>query len=260
MLLFVQVVMSFLLCWWVYVLEDVPNETLATLQGKDDGRYEGQLGAETLTNVEGFVCILYQKCCRDPQLALAAEVGSGDNMQAVNRTCLYSHEGVGSDVEVALADPSSPKFCPYVTGSDRRLAPPSGICNPLDRVFPLTACRENFCLTGPEGYYNFLNKLVGFLKQYATGFGGLFACLVLVQLVLLVNLWNLRRRFKAEQAKKNEVLENSELGFQVMSGGAVLSPDGRPIGNVRSKPRCASVAVPASKPMDRDDLRRNISL
>merc|ERR1740130_1285743 len=117
-LLFVQVTMAFLLCWWVYVLEDVPNETLATLQGKDDGRYEGELGAEALTNVEGFVCTLYQKCCRDPQLDLAAvimegsgEAGSGDGAQA------------------------------------------AGICNPLDKVFPLRDCRDNFCLAGPEGYY-----------------------------------------------------------------------------------------------------------
>ena len=49
LLLLAQVTMAVLLCWWVYVIEDVPNETLSTLQGKDDGRYEGELGAETLT-------------------------------------------------------------------------------------------------------------------------------------------------------------------------------------------------------------------
>ena len=59
LLLLVQVAMAVLLCWWVYVIEDVPNETLATLQGSDDGRYEGQLGAKTLSNVEGFVCGLH---------------------------------------------------------------------------------------------------------------------------------------------------------------------------------------------------------
>ena len=111
--------------------------------------------------------------------------------------------GVGSDVEVALQDPSNPQFCPYVTGSNHRYAPPSGICNPLDEVFPLDTCREVFCLAGPEGYYGFLNQLVGLIKEYATGFGGLFACLVLVQLVLLVNLWNLRRRFKAVGPKRS---------------------------------------------------------
>ena len=150
-----------------------------------------------------------------------------------------------------------------MTGSNHRYAPPAGICNPLDKVFPLGDCRDNFCLAGPEGYYNFLNKLVGFIKQYATGFGGLFACLVLVQLVLLVNLWNLRRSFKAEQDKKLEVRHSSEMGFQVMAGGSVVDPSGRPIGNVRSsqsKPRAGSVAKPASKAMPKDDLRRNISL
>ena len=234
--------MSFLLCWWVYVLEDVPNETLATLQGKDDGRYEGELGAETLTNIEGFVCQLYQKCCRDPQLDMPMPTptpsGGGDSVQPANRTCLYSHEGVGSDVEVTLADPSSPKFCPYVTGSDRRFAPPSGICHPLDSVFPLADCRANFCLSGPEGYYNFLNELVGFLRQYATAFAGLFACLVLVELVLLVNLWNIRRRFKAEaeQAAKTSTTTAGQGEYIVRNSHANVPP------------------------MPKDDIRRNIAV
>ena len=280
LLLLVQLIMAILLCWWVHVIEDVPNETLATLQGKDDGRYEGELGAEALTNVEGFVCTLYQKCCRDPQLDMAvsmevgsgmgsAEAGSGDvGDMAANRTCSGGRvHGVGSDVEVALQDPSNPQFCPYVTGSNHRFAPPSGICKPLDKVFPLADCREYFCLAGPEGYYNFLNQLIGFIKQYATGFGGLFACLVLVQLVLLINLWNLRRQFKADQTQENEVRHSSEMGFQVMAGGSVLDPSGRPIGNVRSsqsRPRAGSVAVPKSRAsgvaLQKDDLRRGISL
>ena len=273
LLLLVQVAMAVLLCWWVYVIEDVPNETLATLQGSDDGRYEGQLGAKTLSNVEGFVCGLYQKCCRDPQLDMAiVEAGSGDVGSGFgaerNRTCSGGRvHGVGSDVEVALQDPSNPQFCPYVTGSNHRIAPPSGICNPLDEVFPLDTCREVFCLAGPEGYYGFLNLLIGFIKEYATGFGGLFACLVLVQLVLLINLWKLFRRFQEEQKKGEQVRHSSEMGFQVMAGGSVLDPSGRPIGNVRSsqsRPRAGSVANPKSRAsnvaMQKDDLRRNISL
>ena len=269
LLLLVQVAMAVLLCWWVYVIEDVPNETLATLQGSDDGRYEGQLGAKTLSNVEGFVCGLYQKCCRDPQLDMAiVEAGSGDVGSGFgaerNRTCSGGRvHGVGSDVEVALQDPSNPQFCPYVTGSNHRIAPPSGICNPLDEVFPLDTCREVFCLAGPEGYYGFLNLLIGFIKEYATGFGGLFACLVLVQLVLLINLWKLFRRFQEDQKRGDQVRHSSEMGFQVMAGGSVLDPTGRPIGNVRSsqsRPRAGSVANPKSRASQKDDLRRNISL
>jgi len=248
-MLLCQFIFAFLLCWWVYVIEDVPNETLATLQGKDDGRYAGMLGANTLTNVEGFMCHLYQKCCRDALLDEFAEVGSGDSMSTINRTCLYSHEGVGSAVQLALQDPSSPKFCPYVTGSERRIAPPSGICNPLDVVFPLDACRENFCLSGAEGYYNFLNQLVAFIKEYATGFGGLFACLVLVQLVLLINLWNLRGTFQTNV----EISQKSGVN----SGGSDGQPARRSRAQsvaARAKPRTGSVAAP------QDDLRRNISL
>ena len=142
-----------------------------------------------------------------------------------------------------------------------------GHLQPPGQGLPLDTCREVFCLAGPEGYYGFLNLLVGFIKEYATGFGGLFACLVLVQLVLLVNLWNLRRRFKADQTQENEVRHSSEMGFQVMAGGSVLDPSGRPIGNVRSsqsRPRAGSVAVPKSRAsgvaLQKDDLRRGISL
>ena len=158
-MLLLQITLAVVICWWIFAIQDVPNETLATLQGTSDGRYEGQLGAEAFVEMEGFVCILYQKCCRDPVLDLVPigqgteiEAGSGnetlDYTLSNNRTCVYSHEGTTSDIEISLQDPSSPKFCPSITGSDYRIAPPTGICNPLDKLFPLELCRENFCLSG----------------------------------------------------------------------------------------------------------------
>ena len=110
-------------------------------------------------------------------------------------------------------------------------------------------------------------ELIGFIKNYATGFGGLFAIQCLIELVLLVNLWNLRSRFKKEKEMNQQQAHSSEMGFQVMAGGSVLDPSGRPIGNVRSsqsRPRAGSVANPKSRASNvatqKDGLRRNISL
>ena len=65
-------------------------------------------------------------------------------------------------------------------------------------------------------------ELIGFIKNYATGFGGLFAIQCLIELVLLVNLWNLRSRFKKEKEMNQQQAHSSEMGFQVMAGGSVL--------------------------------------
>ena len=78
-------------------------------------------------------------------------------------------------------------------------------------------------------------ELIGFIKNYATGFGGLFAIQCLIELVLLVNLWNLRSRFKKEKEMNQQQAHSSEMGFQVMAGCSVLGPDGRPVGKVRKE-------------------------
>ena len=55
--------------------------------------------------------------------------------------CVQQHEGTASDVAISLEDPSREGFCPYVVGSQIRIAPPTGICNPLNHVFPLATCQ-----------------------------------------------------------------------------------------------------------------------
>ena len=54
---------------------------------------------------------------------------------------MQQHEGTASDVAISLEDPSREGFCPYVVGSQIRIAPPTGICNPLNHVFPLATCQ-----------------------------------------------------------------------------------------------------------------------
>ena len=215
-----QVAASIAVCYWIYVLNDMPNESLKTLQGTSTGRYDGKLGAQTLEEVEGFMCQLYRKCCRDPILDTPViEGGSGVN-EASNRTCVYAHEGTTSDVAITLEDPSSEHFCPYVTGAERRIAPPEGICNPLDHVYSLDTCRERFCTSGQEGYFDFVLNLVAFIRSYAMTFGGAFSMLVLVEVILLINLWNLRTRYLVEARKarlEGEDQMRSSDGLQIQA-------------------------------------------
>ena len=47
------------------------------------------------------------------------------------------------------------------------------------------------------GYFDFVQKVVAFLRRYGYIFGGVFAVWTLFQLTIVVNLWNVRRRFRA---------------------------------------------------------------
>jgi len=136
-----------------------------------------------------------------------------------------------TDVEISLEDPSSANFCPYVTGSTVRIAPPTGICNPLDHVYSLDTCREHFCTAGAEGYFDFLMNLVAFIREYATWIGGGFSLLVLVQLVLMLNLWNLRHRFREQDKMAEETAAaEREADSQARLDGRATSGDGLQIG------------------------------
>jgi len=245
-----QVTTAIAVCYWIYVLADMPNESLKTLQGTSTGRYDGKLGASTLEEVEGFMCQLYRKCCRDPILDTPlVEGGSGQVgvNEASNRTCIYAHEGTTSDVAIALEDPSSVHFCPYVTGADRRIAPPEGICNPLDSVYSLEPCRERFCTSGQEGYFDFVLNLVAFIRSYAMTFGGAFSMLILVEVILLINLWNLRSRYLAEAQKKRLEIEGSSDGLQI---GAITYDS-----KVRSSQTRGRKSTDSKRPSNLDGLK-----
>ena len=128
-MLLLQIIVNILVAWWLVVLDDVPNSALESLQGTSNGRYDGKFGASALVEVEGFVCRAYQKCCRpDPRPARCFRHRLGQRRRVRRRrqrrggrrrqpACVYAHEGTSTDVAIALEDPSSPQFCPYVTGS-----------------------------------------------------------------------------------------------------------------------------------------------
>ena len=59
--------------------------------------------------------------------------------------------------------------------------------------------QENFCLTGPEGYFDFVLNLVAFVRYYGVTIIGIVGFIVLVQSVLIINLWNMRQRFRGRR-------------------------------------------------------------
>jgi len=54
-------------------------------------------------------------------------------------------------------------------------------------------CQANFCPTGVEGYSEFLDALIGWMRDNAKWLGTGFALYTLVQLCWLINVWNLRK-------------------------------------------------------------------
>ena len=132
----------------------------------------------------------------------ASQASSGPSSAATNRTCLQQHEGTGTDIAVTMQDPSKDNFCPYLTGSKKfSAAPPASVCQMLDLINPISQCQTNFCLLGTEGYFDFVINVVAFLRQYATWIGAGFSVLVLFQMVLIVNVYNLAGGIKLRRRR-----------------------------------------------------------
>merc|ERR1711871_608550 len=70
---------------------------------------------------------------------------------------------------------------------------------------------------------DFVMNMTAAIRQYSTVFGGCFSMIVLVQLILTINLWNLRARFKKE-AEMDEAKQRAQ--FQ-SSEGITIGVDGR---------------------------------
>ena len=87
--------------------------------------------------------------------------------------------------------------------------PPESVCQLIDLVSPQTTCQTNFCLLGAEGYFDFVSNVVAFVREYATWIGAGFSVIVLFQMVLVVNLYNLQRRI----AKRRKIMA-SQVDFK----------------------------------------------
>lgn len=155
----VEVLLSLLVCYWVYSLGAIPGDALDSLFGNYRESIDGFLAGLLETPVavaEGLVCKTYQQCCRDPQLddvdldgstgtgtvgsgesgSGGSESGSGHVIPAVanltHATCMGAAEHSSfNDLDATLRDPSTDNFCPYTSGAPRHMlaAPPQAVCN-----------------------------------------------------------------------------------------------------------------------------------
>jgi len=159
--LVVEFVAAVLVAYWVWSLHDVAADSIQSVSGEGEGRFDGRFGEAILSEVEGIVCRTYQLCCRDPQLD---EV---QNFTAAAATCMELGEGE-SDLLTILSDASSPQFCRYISGSSSTAVPSAGTCGWLDgRVINQEKCQAEFCASGAEGYLTFIEELVARLQRNA---------------------------------------------------------------------------------------------
>jgi len=207
-LLLVQMALTLLVIYWVANLVDVSADSLEGLR-RGEPLHEGKFGARALSEAEGFTCRTYQTCCHDPTLLN-------------NATCRTAHEGTDTVIdESVLGDPSSPDFCPFVSGARLSFTPADGLCNLFEVAisdFTLPTCRSEFCPSGIDGYWRFVQGVIKWMRDNGYWLGGVLALVCLLQLSILINLWNLRKRFRLEKGKRRKHESYSE-GVQVVPTG-----------------------------------------
>jgi len=213
------VALTLFLGYWVWTTDDIPVDSINSLRGTDLSqhvqRFDDWLARELavpLSVVEGAVCSTYTMCCRDPALGVRGAVASG------NVTCIAPQEGLTSDLEVTLQDPSSPNFCAYVTGAPPHLLvePPRGVCDLLDRMldgFSLSQCQEDFCGSGIDAYITFVNQMVALIQQYAVPLAAAMGVLV-----LLLVIWACNVRYVGKRLRDGDVEVKSATNAAAASG------------------------------------------
>ena len=210
-------------------LDDVSNDLLAALRGTDTALHSGKFGSELLQEAEGISCRMYQTCCRDPKLDA---IGGGASA-SVTGTCRTSHEGAATDMTVAFEDPSSPDFCRYVSGARLTIVPADGVCAILDAVmgdqFSLPQCQADFCAMGIDGYFGFVQSFVSSLQAYGYFIGAALGVVALSQIVVLANIWAVRRRYRRTgQASDPEQRSAKVSPYTAAGADAAANEDRKP--------------------------------
>lgn len=89
----------------------------------------------------------------------------------------------------------------------------------------LPECRQTFCTIGVEGYLTFVDLLVQWMRSNAEYIGGGMAVCVLLQLVLLANLWQLRNaRGRSHVHPRLSKQPSSRLSRQLHYGVRMSDP------------------------------------
>eukprot|EP00967_Tisochrysis_lutea_P117779 scaffold190732_cov22-Tisochrysis_lutea.AAC.2 len=217
--LLVEIAAAALMAFYLWSLTDVANSSIQNVNGVGEGRFNGRIGETALAEIEGVACRTYQFCCRDPRLDLVA---------TANATCTVQREGQ-LDVTTILQDASSPQFCVYISGSDSDLVPPAAVCDALDWVLPgldRHTCQENFCTHGTEGYLDFIDAIIAWMRRNAMPLGGSLAMIVLIQLIAIVNAYNLRKRYRREIEARRRSSARNKRGSQMSASNRPKYNDG----------------------------------
>jgi len=226
-LVLVELGITGFIIYWIYSLQDIANDQQQTIQGDGEGRWEGRFASSALAEIENVMCRTYQLCCRDPALDRMGRPGAADLASGIEAasgaaaivltggaTCFGHSESLSNDLQSSLQDPSSEKFCPYISGSTSDVEPPSGVCDALDTVvsdFSQSECQSHFCEYGAEGYFEFVTIMVEFIRTYAIAIGGVYTVIVLLQLVWVVNLYNLRKEYQQQRTAGKAMLGAPKL-------------------------------------------------
>lgn len=211
--LILELAAAALMIFYLWSLTDVSNESISDVNGVGQGRFNGRIGEVALSEIEGVACRTYQFCCRDPRLDLVA---------TKNATCTVQPEGQ-LDVATILQDASSPQFCEYIAGTDSNVKPPQAVCDALGWLLPnleLKECQEKFCTHATDGYLDFIDAIIAFMRSNAMPLGGSLAMIVLIQLIAIVNAYNLRSRYKreAEAQRRSRMRSKQSRGSSYVAG------------------------------------------
>ncbi|KAL1524533.1 hypothetical protein AB1Y20_019426 [Prymnesium parvum] len=203
LMLLLQAALTGVLVYWIIALKDVSRDSVDVALGSQ--RYENRFGGEVLAAVEGYLCGTYRACCMPEWLRQANasasaptyDSGSGTYANAASqRTCLQAHEGVATELDVQVQDPSNPSFCKYVTGATHEFAPDAKVCPILDEIvdqFSRSECEATFCPLGVDGYQIFVRDMVEFTQDNAIKLAIGFGVLLALELMMMTNAWRLRR-------------------------------------------------------------------
>ena len=149
-----------------------------------DGRWSGSPPwiTTTLQRFNSRTCHGYRHCCFDGPMSQKGQAG----------TCMATTliGSVGREL-VELKDPSSPQFCPLVTGSDNKNSDAEfkDLCSVYADVgaVNLDSCAANFCNAGVDGYLRFSERVFDWARERILIFGVLWVIAGLVEANLFIS-------------------------------------------------------------------------
>eukprot|EP01052_Picozoa_sp_SAG31_P016179 SAG31_NODE_1063_length_10105_cov_4.370778_1_plen_616_part_00 len=222
-----EITVTILLVLWVSALLKAQNEANVQLYDVvvaagaiSDDDNDGGLLDSLVTEMMGFVCEAYRNCCGKDFSALGSHAASNatNSTDSVSTTsCLASHLGsaVGSIADLQ-EDPSSDQFCYLKTGSREKYDKQEAVCVALQHggVFESATCQEQFCMQGADGYQDFANSFIDWIRHQIVPVALIMGLLVLLQtsqLVLALKLTYMARKHY------NEVLQAHQHAHMALS-------------------------------------------